>query len=643
MSSAENLIPLIPIGKLKGKPIIELLDKPGYSKHMVQSGSLDKCPDVKNFIINYSVTNQSESSLTPEHNSLQKQFLNRYVQLELLKNNNEKKIKAIKDKTTELIEKDEFKNKFENDYDTIFDFKGKVKFEDTYEYDVVLRGELEVINTFKLKENILEKQEKEKLIKESLINNYSEKCKEKEKELNILNDKIKIRGKNDERKQMDYYSELEEYEKKIEKYNSYNFEEEVEKYEKNLQQNLKEVETSREQNLKWESHFDNFKNTNELLLCKKYGFIETKKELFTKNMITVIKYNNTNEKNLVHEQLEKLKKDYCIQHPKPSIISKNKVPEKTLTKPTMPTMPNIDEEYYSTWSENNSLRSFLWFKINEADLNWDTGKYEKIQNIKNLEILRNNVLKDIEELQKNNIIENFDKNIDNYLKSINEECFDTYLKKEYNKYIQELYREMFSFKFKTIFMKEIKFVDNFVIVKYKIDKSISCCELKPVVGEDYADVLRSLRNQILKTEKDRENCNKPNSNSSKAFGDTTTSIYYNLIIDNVNSTETSKEILTEIYNQHNIIVIFSENIFEKQNIKKYKEPLNIKNEIQCDKEIMRMKNIEKENEKLILEIELLKEENKKILSLQEENKILKAEIELLKTPKQKTIKDYFKK
>ena len=598
MSSAENLIPLIPIGRLKGKPMIDLMDNLDYSEHMVQIGAFDRHPEIKNFIINYSVTNKNESSLTPEHNSLQKQFLNRNVQLELLKNNNGKKIKAIKDKTTELIEKNEFKNKFENDYDISFDFEGKTKCEDKYNLDVVLRGKLEVINTFKLKENILEKQEQEQRIKESLINDYNEKCKEKEKELNILNDKIKIRGKNDERKQIDYSSKLEQYEKNLEKYNSYNFEEEVEKHQRNLQQNLKDVETSREQNLKWESHFENFKNTNELLLCKKNGFIEIK------NMITVIKYNNPNEKNFVHEQLEKLKKNYCIQHPKPSIISKNKFPEKTLTKPTMPTMPNIDEEYYSTWSENNSLLSFNGFKINEADLNWDTKKYEKIQNIKNLEILRNNVLKDIEELQKNNIIENFDKNIDNYLKSINEECFDIYLKKEYNKYIQELYCKMFSFKFKTIFMKEIKFVDNFVIVKYKIDESISCCELKPVVGEDYFDVLRKMRDQISYIKKDRENCNKPNSISSKAFGDNKTTIYYNLIIGNFNSTETSKETLIEIYNQHNIIVIFSENIFEKQNIKKYKEPLNIKNDIQCDKEIMRMKNIEKENEKLILEIEL---------------------------------------
>ena len=252
-------------------------------------------------------------------------------------------------------------------------------------------------------------------------------------------------------------------------------------------------------------------------------------------------------------------------------------------------------------------------------------------------------MEELEELKKNNIIESFDKNINNYLKSINEECFNAYFKKKYNEYIQKLYCKMFNFNFKTIFIEEIKFVDNFVSVIYKIDKSISCCELKPVVGEDYFEVLRKMREQISYTKKDRENCNKPNSISSKAFGDNTTAIYYNLIIDNFNSTETSKETLIEIYNQHNINVIFLENIFEKQNIKKYKEPLNIKNEIQCDKETIRIKNIEKDNEKLRLEIELLKEENKKILSLEEENKVLKAEIEVLKMPKQKTIKEYFKK
>ena len=92
MSSAENLIPLIPIGRLKGKPMIDLMDNLDYSEHMVQIGAFDRHPEIKNFIINYSVTNKNESSLTPEHNSLQKQFLNRNVQLELLKNNNGKKI-----------------------------------------------------------------------------------------------------------------------------------------------------------------------------------------------------------------------------------------------------------------------------------------------------------------------------------------------------------------------------------------------------------------------------------------------------------------------------------------------------------------------------------------------------------------------
>ena len=99
-------------------------------------------------------------------------------------------------------------------------------------------------------------------------------------------------------------------------------------------------------------------------------------------------------------------------------------------------------------------------------------------------------------------------------------------------------------------------------------------EIKPLLGEDYPNVLRKMKNQITLTKKDKT-CNK-----FKAF----------LILNNFNSVNTTKENLIEIFKQSNIYVIFLNELdIELENF------MSIEDENKILKEYLKSKNIDINN------------------------------------------------
>ena len=142
-----------------------------------------------------------------------------------------------------------------------------------------------------------------------------------------------------------------------------------------------------------------------------------------------------------------------------------------------------------------------------------------------------------------------------------------------------------------------------------------CCELKPVLSDDYPCVLRKMKTQIELTENDKE--------FEKIYK------IYILIIGSFTSTNTSKEQLITIFKQSKINIIFTEEIFDILQCQDANELLDKSQSIQQNS-----LKTEKENK-------LLRE---KLLQAEEKIKQLEEEISSLKSQKQsKNIKDYFGK
>ena len=154
------------------------------------------------------------------------------------------------------------------------------------------------------------------------------------------------------------------------------------------------------------------------------------------------------------------------------------------------------------------------------------------------------------------------------------------------------------------------------------------CELKPQLSDDYPCVLRKLQTQIELTKNDKQTRFDHNI------------YYYLLVIGSFTSTVTTKEELITIFKQHNIKILFTDEIFGSSKIDK----------IQCvntEQILVDTKFVEENKiltDKLLQTQQELLQTQQKLLQAEEKNKQLEAEIISFKTQKQtKTIKDYFGK
>jgi len=160
------------------------------------------------------------------------------------------------------------------------------------------------------------------------------------------------------------------------------------------------------------------------------------------------------------------------------------------------------------------------------------------------------------------------------------------------------------------------YIENKVNGKYCVDitavcmNRIVCCELKPILSDDYPYVLRKLNTQINLT------------NNDKTFWQDKIFI---LIIGKFISSTTSKDQLILIFKQSNIQVIFTDEIFEMSTL----EYIDTNTELSVN-------NLAEENINL----------QHKLFEAEEKIKLLENEIKTLQKQQQnqtKTIKDYFGK
>jgi hypothetical protein len=135
------------------------------------------------------------------------------------------------------------------------------------------------------------------------------------------------------------------------------------------------------------------------------------------------------------------------------------------------------------------------------------------------------------------------------------------------------------------------------------NKITTCCELKPLLGDDYPCVLRKLNTQIELTRKDKIN-----------FG--SSGLRYVLIVGTFQSESATKEQLIEIFKQSNIWVVFTDEIFSQP----------IKQDTLEQDTLERVKQLEEQ-----------------LFQAVEKNKTLELEIAALKVKKTKPINEYFVK
>jgi hypothetical protein len=168
------------------------------------------------------------------------------------------------------------------------------------------------------------------------------------------------------------------------------------------------------------------------------------------------------------------------------------------------------------------------------------------------------------------------------------------------------------------YIEKVKEKNNYEVnVEAVVINSRVCCELKPILSDDYPCVLRKLKTQIELTESD------------KIFKDLPK--YYIIVIGNFTSKYTSKEQLITIFKQSKIQIIFANEIFESSNtlsiksINENTEETLYKNKLIEENKIL-TNNLLQTQEKLLRAEEKIKDLEELILSLknQEQIKSIKA-------------------
>jgi len=146
-----------------------------------------------------------------------------------------------------------------------------------------------------------------------------------------------------------------------------------------------------------------------------------------------------------------------------------------------------------------------------------------------------------------------------------------------------------------------------------------CCELKPILGDDYPCVLRKLKTQINLIKNDRK--------FEESY------CIFILIIGSFTSIHTTKEQLITIFKQSKIKIIFTDKIFESSKL--------VEIENKDTEQLLSEKKISEEN--ITLQTDLL-QTKEQLIQAEEKIRKLEEEIILLKNKKQtKNIRDYFGK
>lgn len=589
-------LPVVPFGKYKDKSILDLLADEKYVEWLKQQSWFPKQTQIYNIVVHQTLSTLTNAK-TPEHNRLQNLFLDENTQKKLLS----KIFKINTNKLKQMLADEEFIQCF--GINAISDFtpkldKNSVKFEDKFNWDVVL------YNNINLRQSFISNLENELIDKEKYKQQHDIEQKEiYKKKLQLCEDKINLRNKLDKER-------IEDFEKRMKNY--------IEQKENNQ----REVNTYETQLKKYIEKRNNDKAKqigiicNELrVACPYYPYDTVNNLSFINKDKTLSDSEQQNIKKLITQKIDSYMVEYDKINVKPTKIRKLTIPE---------IVDNNESIYLDTgnYKEYRDLVECSFLEnINLLTLEQEATqeKYNRLfahisSESSNIGILRIN--------------ENWSFNFNpDYVKD-----YEYSFNRAYRQYCERYY-ENIKTKYENI-LKKYKLSNDAYVNKindnqYGIVFSqcygevAICCELKPTLSDDYPCVLRKLTSQIELTKNDK-----------------TTFQYmakiYILIIGSFTSIHTSKEQLIAIFKQSNIIIIFTDEILESST----PETNKCINTTSTSQLLSENKLIE-ENKSLT---DNLLQTQHKLLQAEDKIKQLEEEIILLKTQKTpKSIKDYFGK
>ena len=343
---------------------------------------------------------------------------------------------------------------------------------------------------------------------------------------------------------------------------------ELENYLINKEQNEKDIKINEKEHNRFSKRELDFKNNKLTEICKKFNINFVNYQNWGSHLDKDKSYTNnekTSLKNLVNNELGNYMNEWHKENKTPKLIQRIEVPR-------VPTKP--------------------------SESSWD--RYEN------------------DEKDKKSYEDQYNENYDRIFNS------------HYDNYRIKYYKDMCKKYFKSIRSYEVSQLEN---GQYSIDICfINChldyyCELKPTLGDEYPRVLGKMRDQILLTRQHITGPAPPG--SPPGTRQPLVPIDAVLIVGNFESESANSDQLIEIFKQHDITVIFTQELFDDDKL--IIKPSYENNSVKLMEEIDRLK-------KLLINSE---ERNKEL-----ENKILEQEetIKNLNEKKPKTtINDYFKK
>jgi len=564
-------LPIVSFGKYKDKTIIELLADKTYTEWLKTQSWFSNHKTIYNIVVNQQVPNNN--SKTPEHNILQNYFLDDNKRIKIIKNVNYYEINTKK-KLIKLLNNENF-IKFFGIYniDDIFipQYSSDVEFEGIYNWDLIIK-------------NI---------------------------KINCLNFNFIINSQNNEEIKLQFKNKYDEEEKKIYQNKLKKFEEQIFEEEKCCEKFSEQIDAD----IKFRSEYDD-------LMKKKYDEdIKNYYENFEKNLQDLNDYKDKfkkweDAKNKKKGEILKKFKISVDEYEKISFISYVNI-GKNLTLLSKLNLSTIKEAQIFIEYINKMLSDSL------KNYNEENPEPKKIILLERPNEYNSdeNIFKDGKYISSLNELKN--KALENSIK--NEEKIK-FLKSEKEDYIQTFYKnydENFTKSYKTFRINQIKEIfsdfirgeqddedETFFDDKVKLNicyyaRSDIYCEIKPLLSDDYPNVLRKMKNQIKLTKE------------SKKKG------IYVLIVKDFVSDTVNKEQLIKIFEDSDINIIFvNENKNENENqIINQIEYNGTDNYVKLIKELK--DNLEKEkilNKELIIENEELKNKNQELINKIEEIK-----------------------
>ena len=197
-------LPVVPFGKYKDKSILDLLADEKYVDWLKQQSWFPKQTQIYNIVVHQTLSTLTNSK-TPEHNRLQNLFLDENTQKKLLS----QIFKINTNKLKQMLADEEFIQCF--GINAISDFipkldKSSVKFEDKFNWDVVL------YNNINLSQSFISNLENELIDKAKYKQQHDNEQREiYKKKLQLCEDKINLRNKLDKERIEDFEKRMKNY------------------------------------------------------------------------------------------------------------------------------------------------------------------------------------------------------------------------------------------------------------------------------------------------------------------------------------------------------------------------------------------------------------------------------------------------